>query len=141
MKRDAPTILLVEGDFSLRHLTSDMLAMLNMSVQSVSTTEEALELLVENDYILLLADIHLPSMSGLELAAKAVAMQPHIKVLLTSGTGFLVADRMDFEFALLPKPYNMRQLELAIYQLAKGARSQPMEKASVSLNKRQISSV
>ncbi|MFC7517601.1 response regulator [Herbaspirillum sp. GCM10030257] len=117
MKHYVPAILLVEDDVSLRYLTSDILTALNMSVQSVSTAEKALELLIENDYKLLLADIHLPGMTGLELAAKAVAMQPQIKVLLTSGAGFLVADRMNFEFALLPKPYNTRQLQLAIREL------------------------
>jgi DNA-binding NtrC family response regulator len=63
---------------------------------------------------LIFSDIVMPNgMSGIELARKAQALQPGIKVLLTSGyMGHpLVGDYgAETEFELLGKPYHQSQL-------------------------------
>ncbi len=59
----------------------------NLSVQSVTTAEEALEWLDANEVCALVTDLHLPSMNGFELI-EAVRRQPwrsSLPILVISG--------------------------------------------------------
>jgi hypothetical protein len=55
-------------------------------------------------------------MSGLELAARAIAMRPALRVILTSGEGNNVRVAPDSGIIVLPKPYDLLQLEQSIVQ-------------------------
>jgi DNA-binding LytR/AlgR family response regulator len=91
-----------------------MLALLGHEAHSATTAEEGIELLESVQFDVLFADINLPAMSGIELAKTATAIVPGIKVIFASGYGFLITDRTDFDFILLPKPYSLTQLADAI---------------------------
>jgi DNA-binding NtrC family response regulator len=88
--------------------------MLGHSAHCVATAEEALEPLAAKQFNVLIADINLPGMSGTALAEQAVKIIPDMKVIFASGYGYLVADKTDFEFTLLPKPFDLTQLKHAI---------------------------
>jgi CheY-like chemotaxis protein len=108
-------ILVVEDDKSSRHLICEMLELLGHAAHSVSNAEEAVELLRSGRrFHVLLADISLPGMSGIALAEIAVKSMPSIKVIFASGFGYLVTDKTDFDFMLLPKPYGFEQLKHAL---------------------------
>ncbi|RED64814.1 response regulator [Cohnella lupini] len=47
--------------------------------------EEALEALLETAFDVLISDVSMPVMNGIELVAKAKSMHPHIQVLMISG--------------------------------------------------------
>ena len=52
-------------------------------------------------------------MNGLEISDKAVKIQPHIKVLFTSGyskEAFVVKEKLASEIILLDKPYRRAKL-------------------------------
>jgi CheY-like chemotaxis protein len=108
------TLLVVEDDPYSRNLLCDMLPMLGHTVHCVETAEEAAEALGKQEYDILLADINLPGMSGIELASIALKTVPAIRIIFASGYGYLVADKTDFVFTLLPKPYGLTQLEHAL---------------------------
>lgn len=91
-----------------------MLLVLGHEPVGASSAEEALETLKGKVFDVLLADINLPGMSGIVLAEKMVAEVPHIHVIFASGFGYLVADKTNFQFTLLPKPYGLDQLRLAL---------------------------
>jgi CheY-like chemotaxis protein len=110
-------ILVVEDNQGARQLVCEMLAMLGYRADSVATAEEAVEPIKSGAYNVLLSDISLPGMSGIALAEMAVANVPDIKIVFASGYGYLVADKTDFEFILLPKPYDLNQLEHVIERL------------------------
>src|SRR6478672_1191420 len=99
-------VLVVEDDAKARTLVCDMLTTLRQNVHAVSTAEEGLALLRKQRFDLLLADIDLPGVSGVELARAAVEILPSLKVIFVSGYGYLVADndRINFDFLLLAKP-------------------------------------
>lgn len=91
-----------------------MLGLLGHNAQCVRSAEEAIEPLGNKRFDVLLADINLPGMSGLELAKLAVRKIPGIRIVFASGYGYLVADKMEFDFILLPKPYGLEQLRHAL---------------------------
>jgi signal transduction histidine kinase len=81
------TVLLVEDEDQVRHLTRAMLMQQGYRVLDFAAPADALRLVRENTEAidLLLADIVMPQMSGLELAREVRASRPAIRILLMSG--------------------------------------------------------
>jgi PAS domain S-box-containing protein len=108
-------VLLVDDEPDLLETTGELFRTLGFDVLSASSGEQALELLKRTpDLQLLFSDVVMPGMSGVELARKARALSPALKVILASG---YVAESViaregaaldGFEF--LPKPYGISDL-------------------------------
>ena len=113
---DTQRILVVEDDPDTRELACELLAALGHAASGSGSAEHALMLLNEHEVDLLFTDLNLPRMSGLELAARALAMRPALRVLLTSGEGNDVRVAPDSGIIVLPKPYDLLQLEQSIVQ-------------------------
>jgi two-component system, cell cycle sensor histidine kinase and response regulator CckA len=81
------TILVVEDDNSVKDLIARALRLLGYTVYEASSGPEALWMLqaLPGDVHLLLTDMEMPAMSGVELAEKAAAMRPQIKGIIVSG--------------------------------------------------------
>ena len=78
-------ILLVDDDRGLRHVLSSLLVEAGHVVESVGDGPEALAMLDEGAVDIVLLDIGLPSMSGLEVLARARALAtPPIVVVMTA---------------------------------------------------------
>lgn len=112
-------ILVVEDDPATRSLISEMLVVLGHRVTVAASAEEAIALIGEDRdrFSILLADINLPGMSGIRLAEILVRRMPELRVVFVSGNGFLVADKTDFDFRLLPKPFDLYQLQLVLSEV------------------------
>jgi CheY-like chemotaxis protein len=110
-------IVVVEDHQSSRELLCEMLTMLGHGVYCVSTAEDAIGPLNSGRFNVLLADINLPGMSGIALAELAAKAVPSIKIIFASGYGYLVTDKTDFDFTLLPKPFDLAQLEHVLNRL------------------------
>jgi CheY-like chemotaxis protein len=67
--------------------------------------------LEQSKFDLLLTDIKLPGMSGFELATHATALAPGLAVIFSSGYADIKTDDLPFESALLPKPYELKDLQ------------------------------
>jgi PAS domain S-box-containing protein len=111
----AETILVVEDDEALRKLITALLASSGYRVLEAASGESALRLLQETRerIDLLLTDMLMPVMSGVELAEQMKELQPHAKVLLMSGyAGDLITRyRMsDSEIMLVEKPFTRHTL-------------------------------
>ncbi|RXZ82465.1 response regulator [Paenibacillaceae bacterium] len=52
---------------------------------TMESGEEALEALIESDCDVLISDVSMPGMSGIELVAEAKKLHPHLQVLMISG--------------------------------------------------------
>lgn len=109
--------LIVEDNAHARELLCEMLAMLGYAIQAAGSAEEAIAILEKQRFDVLLSDINLPGMSGIELAKIVLAKAPGMQIIFASGYGYLVADKTDFEFVLLPKPFGLEQLSHAIGQI------------------------
>ena len=72
-------ILLAEDDTSMREYLQRALTRVGYEVEAVGCGTEAMPLLEAGRYDLLLTDIVMPEMAGIELAQKASAIDPAIQ--------------------------------------------------------------
>ena len=78
-------ILLAEDDTSMREYLARALERVGYSVKAVGCGTEAMPLLEAESFDLLLTDIVMPEMDGIELAQKAGVIDPSIRVMFITG--------------------------------------------------------
>ncbi|HZT38419.1 MAG TPA: response regulator [Bryobacteraceae bacterium] len=102
----AATILLVDDSPRVRPLVRQILTDAGWNVLEAGRPEEALRLLEgrEPEIDLLLTDIMMPGMSGVELAHRAKAERPGIRVLCMSGFDVYEGVQEGVEF--IAKPFH-----------------------------------
>lgn len=83
---DSPRILVVDDERVIREILSDFLSLEGYIVRTVPDGVEALKELQRRSYNLVISDLKMPNMGGLELIEKITAMQ--IPVLTVIMTGF-----------------------------------------------------
>jgi CheY-like chemotaxis protein len=112
------TILVVEDEERVRSMTVEALRTLGYRVVSAAGGEQALGMLDGGQPLhMLFTDMVMPGMNGRALADRIKALQPHVKVLYTTGyTGDAVAENGDFDHkgAFLAKPFTVDQLAVKI---------------------------
>jgi CheY-like chemotaxis protein len=111
-------ILVVEDHDNYRRTLCELLRMKGRTVIGAHSGETALDLLKTEDIAILLTDINMPGMSGIELAKIVYATAPYIKIILSSAAGYMIAEELEFKFIFLPKPYNVDTLLLALHESA-----------------------
>jgi DNA-binding NtrC family response regulator len=114
VEASARRILVVEDDPDTRELACELLAALGHAASGCGSAEHALTLLQEHEVDILFTDLYLPRLSGIELASRAIALRPGLKVILTSGEGNTVRVPSGSGIIVLPKPYDLLQLEQRI---------------------------
>src|SRR5262245_41724756 len=80
-------ILIVEDDDGLRQATWAQLKREGYEAASVASAEEALPILEQSLQHLMLVDLQLPSMSGLELLKRTRVAYPETAVIVTTAFG------------------------------------------------------
>ncbi len=80
-------VLVVDDDASMRHLLSVILADHGYEARAVSSGEDALRELAARDYDLVLTDVRMPGMGGLELLRRIQATDPERLVIVMSAYG------------------------------------------------------
>ena len=118
---DRFNILVVEDELESQEAICRLLVLLGHTVNGVASAEEALEFLHSTRIDLLLTDINLPQMSGLELARAARRIRPDICIIFASGYG-ASADGTTIDAPpdpaplVLPKPFGLQALQQALQQ-------------------------
>lgn len=107
-----PRILLAEDDTSMREYLQRALQRVGYDVDAVGCGTEAVPLLEADRYDLLLTDIVMPEMDGIELAQKASALDPEIRVMFITGFAAvaLQSGRAAPEAKMLSKPFHLKDL-------------------------------
>ena len=108
-KKHRPVVLVVDDESAIADTLSEILTLSGYAAMPVYDGEEALETALLMPPELLITDVMLPGMSGIELAISIRRIFPDCKVLLFSGqaatTDLLAsAKRAGHEFTLLNKP-------------------------------------
>jgi PAS domain S-box-containing protein len=109
------TVLVVEDDEALRKLITDLLGSAGYKVLQAANGDAALQSLTMYDQHidLVLTDMLMPAMSGIELSGRLRILRPNLKVLLMSGyAGDLIARYRlaDGEVMLIEKPFTRHGL-------------------------------
>ena len=109
-------ILLAEDDTSMREYLQRALIRVGYEVEAVACGTEALPLLQPGRFDLLLTDIVMPGMDGIELAQKANTIDPDIRVMFITGFAAvaLQGGRTAPEAKLLSKPFHLKDLVMEV---------------------------
>ena len=106
-------ILLAEDDDQMRFFLSRGLQRAGHVVDAVGDGEKAFELATATEFDLLLADVVMPGLDGIELARKVCEQQPGIRIMFITGFAAVVM-REDSWLSnrprVLAKPFHLRHL-------------------------------
>lgn len=111
------TALLVDDNDELRSATQEQLEELGFSVIAAADAEQALRVVQEmspgKDFDLLVSDVYMPGLNGVELADRLLSRQPELAILLISSRGgeSEVRRRLALgDIAFLAKPFASSEL-------------------------------
>lgn len=112
-------ILVVEDNLDSQYLVCEMLKAFGHEADGVAHPDDALALLAKQRYHVLFSDVSLPGMSGVDLARRALAEHPALKVIFASGYGDSLLRHLEFPYLSLQKPYELDQLQDALAKVAR----------------------
>lgn len=136
-------ILMIEDDLEITDLLSQFLEKYNMHINGAQTPSSALNMLKLNHYDLIILDLFLPEMDGLELC-KIIRKSYDIPIIISTARGDLSDKVIGLELGAddyLPKPYEPRELVARIQTVIrryKNAEIKHHEDFSVDDEKMQI---
>jgi len=107
-----PRILLAEDDDSLRGFLARALERAGYEVKACADGEEAAAVLDE-DWDLLLTDIVMPGMDGIEVARQAAALHPDLRIMFITGfaaVALAAGSQAPAGAKVLSKPIHLREI-------------------------------
>lgn len=106
-------ILLAEDDDSLRSFLARALERAGYEVVSCADGDEAIEALDGGPYDLLLTDIVMPGVDGIEVAREAAAREPGMRIMFITGfaaVALSAGSRAPAGAKVLSKPVHLREI-------------------------------
>ncbi|MYL98258.1 response regulator [Novosphingobium sp. FGD1] len=112
-------ILLAEDDDAMRTYLARALQNAGYSVVAVDRGTAAIPHLESDDFDLLLSDIVMPEMDGIELAQKCAEISPSTKVMFITGFAAVTlrASREAPQAKVLSKPFHLRDIVLEVQRI------------------------
>ncbi len=111
------SILVVDDDPSILDMTEDLLTEAGFEVTKCGSGEEALELAEERDWDVVLSDLQMPGIDGLDLLAEMRERRPHTPIILMTAFGTIQvavsamrAGALDF----VTKPFQAEELLVSL---------------------------
>jgi len=111
-----PRILIVDDELEITEILADLLSE-DYDCQKAGSAEQALVRLQQSEFHLVISDITMPGMSGLEMIPHIKALSPNTVVVMISGMqtvesaiGALRLGAFDY----LMKPFDLRQVEAVV---------------------------
>jgi CheY-like chemotaxis protein len=108
-------VLVVEDERHVRTMLCDLLTMWGFEADQAPTALEGLERLRSDPYDVLVTDVRMPGMTGLELVERVRQRDSELSViLLTASAGDLDAARERLRCTVLRKPLGLAGLRAAL---------------------------
>jgi CheY-like chemotaxis protein len=85
MSNTSLRILYVEDNPLVREVTSELLAQPTREIFAAATAEEALSVFNPDAFDVVVTDISLPAMSGLEMARQMLRLAPRMAIIIATG--------------------------------------------------------
>jgi nitrogen-specific signal transduction histidine kinase len=118
LRRRRGRILLVDDDDDVRSVAAAMVAELGYDVATAAEGEEALRLVDTGGFQLMLTDVAMPGMNGVELSRRARRIAPSMPILFASGYADVDAFGPELaDEAVLRKPFRIREVAARIHDL------------------------
>ncbi|OBQ55816.1 response regulator [Tamlana sp. s12] len=111
-------ILVVEDNKINQMITRKILSKMELSCDVIDNGEEAVEMIRQNDYNIILMDIHMPGISGIEATKRIREFDKDLTIFAL--TAVTIEDKMqEFEDAgftdIIPKPFKQDEFEKKLY--------------------------
>jgi DNA-binding response OmpR family regulator len=124
MSNTQATILLVDDEELLRAGVQEMLEMQGFSVITAPNGQQALVCLTEHDIDLVITDLVMPKMDGIDFVRQLRKVKPDVPVIVVSGSTRNIMERYGIDTiqvpgadASLPKPFKGVDLVAQIREL------------------------
>jgi len=117
---DMHKIILAEDDNDMRRFLVKALENAGYQVVSYDNGRSAYDRLREEPFELLLTDIVMPEMDGIELARKATELDPDMKVMFITGFAAVALNpdnQAPKDAKVLSKPFHLRDLVTEVQKL------------------------
>lgn len=111
-------ILIVEDNKINQMITKKILTKMNLKCDIIDNGEDAVEMIKNNDYNIILMDIHMPGISGIEATKLVRSFDKELTIYAL--TAVTIEDKMqEFEDAgftdIIPKPFKQEEFEKKLY--------------------------
>lgn len=123
MLEHRPKVLVVDDDPNLTELLVDTLEVIGYEACPALSPLEALRMLSESEFNLVITDISMPGMSGIELLQRIKEREQDMPVMLITGVGSDELKQEAFESGadgFLSKPFRIGKIEAEIGKLLRG---------------------
>ncbi len=114
-------ILVVDDEDIVRESLRDWLEGVGYAVQAAASAEEALEILKKKKYSIMLADLVMPGLNGIELMQEAKKMYPTLATVIITAHATIqtaITAIREGAFDYIEKPFCPEKVELLIEKLA-----------------------
>jgi two-component system response regulator HydG len=129
-------VLVIDNDAAHAEAMAESLRSVGFACSVAVSGREALGLLEHATYEIVVTDLKMPDVGGLEVLAKCKELQPDAEVILVTGHGTIesaVEAMQRGAFNYLLKPLDLKQLRAVVEN---AARSQYLRRANVELQRR-----
>ncbi|MDP8234597.1 MAG: response regulator [Candidatus Saelkia tenebricola] len=112
MKENKGKILFVDDDAGILDVVSDFLTLENFEITTVNEGDKALEMLKSSEFDLLITDIKMPGLSGLEVLKKAKEINNEVPVIVVTGFASMetaIEAVKDGAYDYITKPFDMEK--------------------------------
>ncbi len=117
MPTNSYKILVIDDDLSMRELLEHMLSKQYQHVVCAESGKKAISMLKKNNYDLLLCDIRLGDITGLDVLRASKAQNPETVVIMISAysSAETAVEAMNHgAYDYVPKPFNIEELEATV---------------------------
>ena len=122
-RKHAPQILVVDDEKDIRDITEAFLMLNGYTVTTAQNGKEALDKLLTEHYDMVITDLHMPKMNGMELLEKISQIKSTPVTIVVTGYAVKKSDFAQEPFAQLRKPFSHKQL---IQVVEKGLKQTPV---------------
>lgn len=132
----ATNVLIVDDDEGIRSLCQDCLAGNGYEVRTAESAERAIEALAQVSSQVVITDLKLPGIDGIDLIKKISKERPETAIVAMTGKGTIrdtVALMKHGAFDVLPKPFGLSDIQLAV---EKALKHQALKKQNEELQTR-----
>ncbi len=115
-------VLIVDDDEGIREVLEEIIQLFGFTCKTAESADEAIKLLKEESFELMITDIKMPGMDGMELLKRAKQCAPSLDVIMM--TGFSA----EYSFSdvvltgasdIIPKPINLEEVEAKINRVVR----------------------